>query len=153
MLCKGGTMDEEPNSQLKSGCCNVEGTVSQAPEEFYLAAASAVAPATADLRAELKSRLKSIPGGFFEMGARKSRFPADFDSPITLSDRTLRRDQHGFCQFCRCDRLSDDRRVRGLELRFSPLSRARGGALAQPARHRLVARSHWGNVANFCTSG
>jgi len=47
----------------------------------YVAAIQKITPADAKLQSELKSALVEIPGGFFDMGARKSRFPQDRDSP------------------------------------------------------------------------
>ncbi|MFV0492098.1 MAG: formylglycine-generating enzyme family protein [Pseudorhodobacter sp.] len=47
----------------------------------YEEAVRAVPPAAASLRTELRARLRRIPGGFFDMGARKSHFAADLDSP------------------------------------------------------------------------
>lgn len=37
--------------------------------------------ANAGKRAELRARLKNIPGGFFDLGTRVSRYETDFDSP------------------------------------------------------------------------
>lgn len=45
------------------------------------AALAAVEAAPAAVRADLKSGLVAIPGGFCDVGTRKSRFPEDRDSP------------------------------------------------------------------------
>ncbi|MGR3247986.1 MAG: formylglycine-generating enzyme family protein [Paracoccus sp. (in: a-proteobacteria)] len=47
----------------------------------FLRRARAVPTAAQDVVQELRSRLTPVPGGIFEMGARRSRFPADLDSP------------------------------------------------------------------------
>lgn len=47
----------------------------------YLAAALGVAGASGTRRSDLASRLVDIPGGFFDLGARRSTYPADLDSP------------------------------------------------------------------------
>jgi formylglycine-generating enzyme required for sulfatase activity len=44
-------------------------------------AADGITRANPDVRAELLAGLRAIPGGFFDMGTRKSTFPADRDSP------------------------------------------------------------------------
>jgi sulfatase modifying factor 1 len=40
-----------------------------------------VRPASAEVQAELAARLIALPGGFFDMGTRKSRFAQDYDAP------------------------------------------------------------------------
>ncbi|MCB1493536.1 MAG: SUMF1/EgtB/PvdO family nonheme iron enzyme, partial [Rhodobiaceae bacterium] len=63
-------------------CCSITETDAARPADAsYMAAAKAVAPAPSEIQAELRARLAEIPGGVFEMGARKSRFPPDLDSP------------------------------------------------------------------------
>jgi sulfatase modifying factor 1 len=47
----------------------------------YLAVAQAVTPASDADQAALAAALVVIPGAFFDMGARRSRFPTDYDSP------------------------------------------------------------------------
>lgn len=67
----------------RDGCCvgsDSQGTDLDADARF-LAAARAVTPATEATRAEARARLCDIPGGSFEMGAPRSRYPADLDSP------------------------------------------------------------------------
>lgn len=60
------------------GKCNPPG---QAPHHVYRDAALAVQLASCTIRDQLRARLIEIPGGIFEMGTRKSSFPADLDSP------------------------------------------------------------------------
>ncbi|MDV6329114.1 SUMF1/EgtB/PvdO family nonheme iron enzyme, partial [Idiomarina sp. Sol25] len=52
-----------------------------ARDDIWHAAALAVPAADEPTQSELRQRLIDIPGGFFEMGARKSSFPDDHDSP------------------------------------------------------------------------
>ncbi|MCI5078140.1 formylglycine-generating enzyme family protein [Oricola sp.] len=47
----------------------------------YIARSMAVTPGGPALTDELRAGMKGIPGGIFEMGARRSTFPADLDSP------------------------------------------------------------------------
>ena len=61
-----------------TSCC---GPGSVAGDGDYLAAALAVPTADANTRAGLAAGLIGLPGGFFDMGARRSRFAADFDAP------------------------------------------------------------------------
>ena len=60
-----------------AGCCGPAGAGGQ----DHLAVALAVTPAGAEEQAALAAALIALPGGFFDMGARRSRFPADHDSP------------------------------------------------------------------------
>lgn len=60
-------------------CCGVKKP--HGPQEPYLASALAVGPAESRIRDRLRAELKEIPGGFFDMGARQSRFAQDLDSP------------------------------------------------------------------------
>ncbi len=72
---------------MQGGCCNTGPTVRS--DADWLAVARAVPAAPAEVRAELAERLLPISGGFFEMGARKSRFREDYDAPrrrVKLSD-------------------------------------------------------------------
>lgn len=62
----------------KVGCCGPSGGHGASD---HMAAALAVAPADAPLRAALAAALIPLAGGFFDMGARKSRFAQDHDSP------------------------------------------------------------------------
>jgi formylglycine-generating enzyme required for sulfatase activity len=74
------TSDCKPKS-----CCGGNRADVAAPpaagEQAYMAHVMAVTPASPDVTAELRDRLKPVPGGIFEMGARKSTFVSDFDSP------------------------------------------------------------------------
>ncbi len=63
-------------------CCpGKSNPVGQAPHHIYRDAALAVPLADEATRKDLRARLVEIPGGIFEMGARKSTFPSDLDSP------------------------------------------------------------------------
>jgi len=62
-------------------CCGARRSDEQAPHEVYVKAALSVPPAPEAAQAELRAALNPIPGGIFEMGARKSTFPNDLDSP------------------------------------------------------------------------
>ncbi|WP_240722625.1 formylglycine-generating enzyme family protein [Poseidonocella sp. HB161398] len=64
-----------------SACCGPAGTGEAAAADRHMARALAVAPAPADIRAGLLAALRPVPGGIFEMGARRSTYPADLDSP------------------------------------------------------------------------
>jgi formylglycine-generating enzyme required for sulfatase activity len=69
-------------SDTKTGCC--PGSRHEAalnPDKVYLDRAQNVARAPASVMAGLRGRLAAIPGGFFDMGTRKSTFAADLDSP------------------------------------------------------------------------
>lgn len=80
----------DPADVVAGGCCGLGGAddraagpdsaapVSADPVE---AEARALAVADGATRAALRARLCPIPGGFFDMGARRSTFPADLDSP------------------------------------------------------------------------
>lgn len=76
-------------TNMSSSCCNVDKTHSTqaggydpaAAHQRHMACSLAVAPAGAELTARLRAGMKEIPGGIFEMGARRSTFPADLDSP------------------------------------------------------------------------
>ena len=64
-------------------CCSPAGKDHRADtgDAGYLDRARSVRVATPKKQAELKGKLSIISGGFFDMGARQSRFPADMDSP------------------------------------------------------------------------
>lgn len=73
---------DDPAKQKDSACCAGKSAVpGQAPHHIYRDAALSVPHASAEKREELRARLVEIPGGIFEMGARKSTFPSDLDSP------------------------------------------------------------------------
>ncbi|MCB1343091.1 MAG: formylglycine-generating enzyme family protein [Pseudooceanicola sp.] len=63
-----------------SACCSTL-SGSGTRDETFLAAALSVPVATPEVQGRLAARLVDIPAGFFDMGARQSRFPADLDSP------------------------------------------------------------------------
>ncbi len=63
-------------------CCGVKGSKDeQAPHHVYRDAALGVPVADTKTLADLRNQLVPIPGGIFEMGARRGTFPADLDSP------------------------------------------------------------------------
>ena len=67
---------------MTQGCCAGPAAPSfQDRQVGYLETALAMQPAAAGIREALASELVAIPGGFFDMGARKSRFPEDGDMP------------------------------------------------------------------------
>ena len=60
-------------------CCGGGG---RAPSDLdHMAVAEAVQPAPEAVQDEIRAGLRAIPGGFFDMGARKSTFAEDLDSP------------------------------------------------------------------------
>lgn len=69
---------------MREGCCPTD-TRGQEPQTDrdagFMAAVDAVPAADPARRDALSARLVPIPGGFFDMGARTSRFPEDLDSP------------------------------------------------------------------------
>lgn len=67
---------------MSETCCTAPGDKAEnLGFESYHQAAIDVALASAPVQAELSAALIAIPGGFFDMGARQSRFPQDFDAP------------------------------------------------------------------------
>lgn len=67
----------------KSGninCCGASESQNTAHEE-YIAAAEQITRSKVEVSGINHTDFADIPGGFFEMGARKSTFPDDFDSP------------------------------------------------------------------------
>lgn len=66
-------------SEEKPTCCAPAG--GEQITDAHLRRALAIGPADDSTRAALAAELRPIPGGFFEMGARKSTFAADLDSP------------------------------------------------------------------------
>lgn len=62
-------------------CCSLGAAAPGLAGDRYKEDALAVPAAAPEIRTDLKARLVPIPGGFFEMGTRKTRFPADVDSP------------------------------------------------------------------------
>ncbi|MGY3670884.1 formylglycine-generating enzyme family protein (plasmid) [Marinovum sp. KMM 9989] len=70
----------QPDATHAKACCGVSRS-DGAPVDRYLQAALDVPLAPKAIQAELRARLTAIPGGIFEMGVRRSTFPADLDSP------------------------------------------------------------------------
>ena len=70
------------DGQMKA-CCGAGrgGEPRDRGDAAYLGAARAVSLAPEAERMALREALIPIPGGIFEMGARRSRFPADLDGP------------------------------------------------------------------------
>lgn len=66
---------------MRNGCCSVGEGGDERREDAWWRAALAVPPAGKDVTDALRAALVRIPGGFFEMGARRSSFPDDHDSP------------------------------------------------------------------------
>ena len=67
---------------MNKTCCTIRGASDErAGADPHLDAALAVAAAPKALQAELASEMLFLPGGFFDMGARQSRFPEDYESP------------------------------------------------------------------------
>lgn len=77
----GCIMNRSTKAESQAGCCGPSAKQARAPVNRYLAAALTVPQASPAVHDKLLQCLKPIPGGFFEMGARKSRFPADLDTP------------------------------------------------------------------------
>ncbi|MBE3638138.1 formylglycine-generating enzyme family protein [Mangrovicoccus algicola] len=63
-----------------ASCCGPAGAAS-ADEDAHLRRALDVLPAPPEVQAELRQMLRPVPGGFFEMGARMSRYAGDLDAP------------------------------------------------------------------------
>ena len=69
---------EDPKT---SGCCGVQSATPADLTARCEAALATVQPGPDSLAAELRARLVPIPGGFFDMGTRRSTYPDDRDSP------------------------------------------------------------------------
>ncbi len=69
------------SEETKSCCSPTLETSFEGFEAKFTAAARAVPQAPAETTEELRRRLTPLKGGFFEMGARQTRFPDDRDSP------------------------------------------------------------------------
>lgn len=74
-------MSEKTEGGAACGCGPEVAQGSDRPAFDYLALARGVPVAPPDTRAAILGGLRGIPGGFFDMGARRSTFPADLDSP------------------------------------------------------------------------
>ncbi|MDD7973504.1 formylglycine-generating enzyme family protein [Roseinatronobacter alkalisoli] len=66
---------------MSTDCCSSEKSGYQPRDDSWHAAALAVPVAGKEVTDALRKHLVEIPGGFFDMGARKSSFPGDHDSP------------------------------------------------------------------------
>ena len=66
-----------------SKCCSAAQSAGAGDggDSRHIAAVEAIQPASGALRDELRRGLVEIPGGFFDMGARRSTYAADLDSP------------------------------------------------------------------------
>lgn len=62
-------------------CCGATRPEAGQLHDKFLAAAEAVPQAAPALQSQLRGNLLSLSGGFFDMGARRSSFPDDRDSP------------------------------------------------------------------------
>lgn len=63
-------------------CCSPRSALApQTSPSSYHDQALQVSPADPATQHDLLAELKPVSGGFFDMGARRSRFPQDFDSP------------------------------------------------------------------------
>lgn len=71
--------DENGAATHGTGCCAAPKEV--IADQPYLHAALAISQGSAASRARIRRSLVPIRGGFFEMGARRSTFPDDLDSP------------------------------------------------------------------------
>ncbi|WP_118135433.1 formylglycine-generating enzyme family protein [Oceanicella sp. SM1341] len=69
-------MQDHPVAPAGACCAGGRGTDTPPPPHH-----ADIPPADAATRAELRARLRPVPGGFFEMGARRATYPADLDSP------------------------------------------------------------------------
>lgn len=70
----------EPKACCGSARAALSGHTGQGDAEF-LRAAQEVEPSSGSVTDELISQLKPVPASIFEMGARRSTYPADLDSP------------------------------------------------------------------------
>lgn len=63
-------------------CCSPRSLPNQLEESCsYHRQALEVSPADKALQQDISKDLITVPGGFFDMGTRRSRFPQDFDAP------------------------------------------------------------------------
>lgn len=69
---------EDPAQDRPAAASNDDASVRDA---IFLARAKAVRRAPDAITDALRARLRPIPGGIFEMGARRSTFPGDLDNP------------------------------------------------------------------------
>ena len=74
---------------ITKDCCTLDLKTSEqsgtydpaAAHQLHIAQSLAVTPAGEALTENLRAEMMEIPGGVFEMGARRSSFPSDLDSP------------------------------------------------------------------------
>lgn len=68
---------------METGCCSASKEDFQFTDDpsVFLKSVSKVVPASSEIQQELRGRLLPIPGGIFEMGARKSTYHQDNDGP------------------------------------------------------------------------
>ena len=71
---------EQSTSKTKS-CCGAKRGDTLVGTAAFVDGINRTGVAAPEVQQELRDRQVVIPGGFFEMGARKSTFPADQDSP------------------------------------------------------------------------
>lgn len=73
--------DTKPKTCCGSARADLTAVVAGKGDGAFQRRALAVDRAAPKVAAELRAQLKPIPGGIFEMGARRSTYPADLDSP------------------------------------------------------------------------
>lgn len=78
LALQSGSLTTESRSK---GCCGPSRNTEAAPEDPHERHARSVVSADDDTRRRLYAELLDIPGGIFEMGTRRSTYPADLDSP------------------------------------------------------------------------
>lgn len=68
---------------MPPSCCALGGEDPDTParDTQFIEALENVPPASDTVQSKLRGELVDIPGGFFEMGARQSRYPPDLDHP------------------------------------------------------------------------
>lgn len=76
----GNTQFKDISQAGQAKTCCAPGSASPVQRD-WMADANAVPVAPQSVQDELRARLVQIPGGFFDMGARKSTYPADLDAP------------------------------------------------------------------------
>ncbi|WP_323034769.1 formylglycine-generating enzyme family protein [Pararhodobacter sp.] len=72
---------QDGDDTKSGGCCGVPSATPEALTARCEAALAAVQPGPDTVTRALRARLTQIPGGFFEMGTRRSTYPGDGDSP------------------------------------------------------------------------
>lgn len=75
-------MTKAPPPLAPKGCCAPSADGSRVSGSSpWLQRLEAIRPSPEEVQAELRAELVAIPAGFFDMGARQSRYPEDLDSP------------------------------------------------------------------------